>query len=97
MQVVFCNAGYMLTGFLHTRSLEELMANLSCNATSAVQITHYFLQIMVSRPLVVLLLLLVPAGWAAAAAAAGACGWCCGTAPWLQVVSAPAALLLSHP
>ena len=72
VQVVFCNAGYMLTGFFETkcvwcpcrgflsaaasaiqalcascRSLEDQLANLECNATSAVSITHHFLKQMV--------------------------------------------------
>eukprot|EP00983_Pelagomonas_calceolata_P066076 1148859-Pelagomonas_calceolata.AAC.10 len=79
--IVFCNAGYLLTGFFFAsllktwvmrvcctsgqrfgtgafqhahyrpefslRSLGELMANMNCNATSAVQITHHFVSKMV--------------------------------------------------
>lgn len=51
VQIVFCNAGYMLTGFFFSRSLPELMANHNCNATSAVQITHLFVQRMVAAKL----------------------------------------------
>ncbi|GFH26411.1 uncharacterized protein HaLaN_24557, partial [Haematococcus lacustris] len=47
MQIVFCNAGYMVTGFFHSRPLDALLANHSCNATSAVQISHHFLRRMV--------------------------------------------------
>ncbi len=31
------------------RTIEQVQANLECNATSAVHITHHFLRIMVSR------------------------------------------------
>ncbi|GIL59058.1 hypothetical protein Vafri_14014, partial [Volvox africanus] len=48
VQIVFCNAGYMLTGFFHTRPLDALMKNLNCNAISAVQITHYFVKSMIA-------------------------------------------------
>ncbi|PNH08633.1 3-ketoacyl-CoA reductase [Tetrabaena socialis] len=46
IQILFCNAGYMLTGFFHTRPLDALMANLNCNAVSAVQVTHHFVKQM---------------------------------------------------
>mmetsp|Transcript_7805 Transcript_7805/g.20776 ORF Transcript_7805/g.20776 Transcript_7805/m.20776 type:complete len:318 (+) Transcript_7805:40-993(+) len=51
VQIVFCNAGYLLTGFFFARSLGELMANMNCNATSAVQITHHFVSKMVAAKL----------------------------------------------
>mmetsp|Transcript_1426 Transcript_1426/g.3129 ORF Transcript_1426/g.3129 Transcript_1426/m.3129 type:complete len:323 (-) Transcript_1426:848-1816(-) len=51
VQVVFCNAGYLLTGFFHNRTLDELMLNLNCNAVSAVQITHHFVGRMVANKL----------------------------------------------
>ncbi|KAK9866169.1 hypothetical protein WJX84_001062 [Apatococcus fuscideae] len=51
IQVVFCNAGYMLTGFFHTLSVEKQLANMHCNATSAVEITHYFLSRMTAKKL----------------------------------------------
>lgn len=51
IQLVFCNAGYMITGFFHNRTLDELMANLHCNAISAVQLTHHFVKKMVERKL----------------------------------------------
>lgn len=43
IQVVFCNAGYMLTGFFDSMPLDAQLANLECNSVSAVQITHHFL------------------------------------------------------
>eukprot|EP00197_Chlamydomonas_leiostraca_P006432 CAMPEP_0202868676 /NCGR_PEP_ID=MMETSP1391-20130828/11011_1 /ASSEMBLY_ACC=CAM_ASM_000867 /TAXON_ID=1034604 /ORGANISM="Chlamydomonas leiostraca, Strain SAG 11-49" /LENGTH=323 /DNA_ID=CAMNT_0049548873 /DNA_START=10 /DNA_END=981 /DNA_ORIENTATION=+ len=51
VQIVFCNAGYMLTGFFFARSLPELMANHNCNATSAVQISHLFVRRMIAKGL----------------------------------------------
>ncbi|KAL6750248.1 hypothetical protein V8C86DRAFT_2817430 [Haematococcus lacustris] len=51
VQIVFCNAGYMVTGFFHSRPLDALLANHSCNATSAVQISHHFLRRMVAKQL----------------------------------------------
>ncbi|EFJ44212.1 hypothetical protein VOLCADRAFT_32150, partial [Volvox carteri f. nagariensis] len=51
VQIIFCNAGYLLTGFFHTRPLDALMKNLNCNAVSAVQITHHFVQSMISAGL----------------------------------------------
>ncbi|GAX76766.1 hypothetical protein CEUSTIGMA_g4213.t1 [Chlamydomonas eustigma] len=51
VQIVFCNAGYLLTGFFHNRTLEELMLNLNCNAISGVQITHLFVGRMVAKKL----------------------------------------------
>ncbi|KAG2485629.1 hypothetical protein HYH03_015689 [Edaphochlamys debaryana] len=51
VQIIFCNAGYMLTGFFHTRPLDALMANINCNAVSAVQITHHFVRAMIASGL----------------------------------------------
>eukprot|EP00891_Asterochloris_glomerata_P001686 jgi/Astpho2/1686/e_gw1.00032.150.1_t len=51
VQVVFCNAGYMCTGFFERRPLESHLANLECNSTSAVQITHHLLELMVQKGL----------------------------------------------
>jgi short-subunit dehydrogenase len=51
IQVVFCNAGYVLTGFFESQPLEKQLANLECNATSAVSITHLYLQKMVAKKL----------------------------------------------
>lgn len=44
VQLVFCNAGYILPGFFHTRSQEQVAANVECNASSAVRVTHHFLR-----------------------------------------------------
>ena len=40
---VFNNAGYMKTGMFADVPLEKLMCNYECNATSAIKITHHFL------------------------------------------------------
>eukprot|EP00939_MAST-03C_sp_MAST-3C-sp1_P003754 g3754.t1 len=46
VRLVFNNAGYLKTGFFASLSVEAVMANYHCNATSVVQITHYFLNRM---------------------------------------------------
>lgn len=51
IQIFFCNAGYMLTGFFHKTALAAQMANLECNCTSAVQITHHFLDKLIKKEL----------------------------------------------
>lgn len=51
VQIVFCNAGYLLTGFFHSRTMPDLLANLNCNALSAVEITHYFLKALIAENL----------------------------------------------
>jgi short-subunit dehydrogenase len=51
VQVVFCNAGYMVTGFFEDRTLQEHLANIHVNATSAVVITHHYLKKMTSKSL----------------------------------------------
>lgn len=51
VQVVFCNAGYVLTGFFESVALDKHLENLECNATSAVQITHHFLQNLLEKGL----------------------------------------------
>ncbi len=51
MQLFFLNAGYMLTGFFESTPLEAQLANLECNAVSAVSIAHLALQKMVSANL----------------------------------------------
>ena len=51
VQCCFLNAGYMMTGFFESHDLDKHMANLECNTTSAVQITHLFLQRLLARKL----------------------------------------------
>lgn len=51
VQVVFNNAGFMLTGFFDKQPLEKLIANHECNATSAMRITHVFVRRMLAKKL----------------------------------------------
>mmetsp|Transcript_18322 Transcript_18322/g.43827 ORF Transcript_18322/g.43827 Transcript_18322/m.43827 type:complete len:203 (+) Transcript_18322:502-1110(+) len=51
VSLIFCNAGFMITGFFEKTPVEKQLANLECNATSAVQITHHFLAKMVEKGL----------------------------------------------
>lgn len=47
--IIFCNAGFMVTGFFDQCPIEKLMANIECNATSGVQVAHYFAKQLVSK------------------------------------------------
>jgi short-subunit dehydrogenase len=47
--IVFNNAGYIVTGFFDTTSLDSQLANLECNATACVKVTHHFLQVMLLK------------------------------------------------
>ena len=49
--IIFNNAGFIVTGFLDQAPLGKLLANIECNATAAVNITHYFVRIMVTKKL----------------------------------------------
>ena len=51
VQVVFNNAGFMLTGFFDKTNLDMLMTNHECNCTSAMQITHVFVKRMLEKKL----------------------------------------------
>ena len=51
VQIVFNNAGYIVTGFFDTVSIDAQLANLECNATACVKITHHFLQRMLANKL----------------------------------------------
>lgn len=42
VQLIFNNAGYIVTGFFEQSPLAKQLANLECNATAAVKITHHF-------------------------------------------------------
>jgi len=43
INLVFNNAGFIITSFFADVPLEKVMANYNCNATSVVKITHHFL------------------------------------------------------
>lgn len=51
VQLVFNNAGYMVTGFFDRTPLPKLLANVECNATSAVCVTHLFVTRMLAKKL----------------------------------------------
>jgi len=46
VSLLFNNAGYIVTGFFHDEPVEKHLANVHCNAISAVRITHHFLKKM---------------------------------------------------
>lgn len=47
--VVFNNAGFITLGFMDQAPLGKLLANVECNATANVSITHHFVQTMVKK------------------------------------------------
>ena len=47
--IVFNNAGFIVTGFLDQTPLPKLLANVECNATATVSITHHFVQKLVAK------------------------------------------------
>ncbi len=46
VSLLFNNAGYIVTGFFHATGIERHLANVHCNAVSAVRITHHFIEKM---------------------------------------------------
>lgn len=42
IQIVFNNAGYILTGFFEANPVEAHLANFHCNLTANIHLTHYF-------------------------------------------------------
>ena len=51
VQLVYNNAGFIVTGFFHKTPLAKWMANLECNANAQVRITHFFVERMVAKEL----------------------------------------------
>jgi short-subunit dehydrogenase len=49
VQIVWNNAGYIVTGFFDHTTLDTQLANLECNATACVKVTHHFLQKLLSK------------------------------------------------
>ncbi|KAJ1417035.1 hypothetical protein B484DRAFT_454107 [Ochromonadaceae sp. CCMP2298] len=49
IEIVFNNAGYIVTGFFDQTSLDSQLANLECNSTACVKVTHHFLKKMVDK------------------------------------------------
>lgn len=44
IRLVFCNAGYMVTGFFDDSDWSRHEANIACNSTSAIAIAHLFVR-----------------------------------------------------
>ena len=51
VQLIFNNAGFIVTGFFDTQPLGKHLVNLECNATAAVAITHHFTAAMLRKNL----------------------------------------------
>jgi short-subunit dehydrogenase len=51
VQIVFNNAGYILTGFFEQHSSEAQLANFHCNLTANVHLTHHFYSELLSKGL----------------------------------------------
>ena len=49
VQLVFNNAGYIVTDFFEVSSLDAQLGNLECNAVAAVKITHHFARRLVTN------------------------------------------------
>lgn len=49
INIVFNNAGFITLGFMDQAPLGKLLANVECNATASVNITHHFVQSMVKN------------------------------------------------
>lgn len=46
--IIFNNAGFIVTGFLDQAPIGKLLANIECNATAGVNISHHFVKKLVS-------------------------------------------------
>lgn len=51
VQILFCNAGYMVTGFFETNPVEAHLANFNCNLTANVRLIHHFYSEMITKEL----------------------------------------------
>lgn len=49
VRIVFNNAGFMVTGFLEQAPIGKLLANMECNATACLNVSHHFISIMVKK------------------------------------------------
>eukprot|EP00607_Mallomonas_marina_P008584 CAMPEP_0182420228 /NCGR_PEP_ID=MMETSP1167-20130531/4875_1 /TAXON_ID=2988 /ORGANISM="Mallomonas Sp, Strain CCMP3275" /LENGTH=291 /DNA_ID=CAMNT_0024595905 /DNA_START=146 /DNA_END=1021 /DNA_ORIENTATION=- len=47
--IIFNNAGYIVTGFFDQTNIDSQLANMECNATACVKVTHHFLQRMLNK------------------------------------------------
>jgi len=51
IQIIFNNAGYIKTGFFCDGPLQGQLANHTCNATAALEVTHHFVALMQKKKL----------------------------------------------
>lgn len=51
VQLIFNNAGFIVSGFFDTTTLNAQLNNLECNTTSCVKVTHHFLQLLIQKEL----------------------------------------------
>ena len=51
VQIIFNNAGFIVTGFMDQTPIGKSLANIECNATSTVNVTHHFLTKLVTQKL----------------------------------------------
>eukprot|EP00981_Chlorochromonas_danica_P012058 scaffold4399_cov175-Ochromonas_danica.AAC.8 len=49
--LIFNNAGYIVTGFFDQTTLDSQLANMECNSTACVKVTHHFLKRMLEKKL----------------------------------------------
>lgn len=49
IRVIFCNAGYMITGFMDQTDMVAILNNIECNAISHIRISHYFIKKMIQN------------------------------------------------
>ena len=49
VRLIFNNAGFMVTGFLDQAPIGKLLANMECNATACLNISHHFVSMMVAK------------------------------------------------
>jgi short-subunit dehydrogenase len=49
--IIFNNAGYIVTGFFDQTSIDAQLANMECNSTACVKVTHHFLKKMMEKNL----------------------------------------------
>jgi len=51
VQLIFNNAGFIVTGFFDTQPCGKHLANVECNSTAVVPITHHFSALMLQKGL----------------------------------------------
>jgi short-subunit dehydrogenase len=51
VRLLFNNAGYIQPGLFYGVSMDKQLANMHCNATSSICLTHFFLRHLLSLPL----------------------------------------------